>query len=375
MDLRDRLTELARIESATTPVVSVYLNTWWADEHERDRARIFLKNELRRAREPGVPHAHAADLDWIEEQGTNVIQQTRFPDAHGVALFACQDRSLREILPMQVPFEDRMVVAATPFLLPLVAAIEELPGAVVVFIDTGHARLVPLDPTGQGQEVVLEADVPGRHRQGGWALLAQSRYQRHIQDHRDRHFDAVGHSLAALVEEHGVERIVLAGEPRNVALFRKSLAAPLAGKIVGAVEGARDESSSTFVTRAIELLGHVEGQRHSESVDAVLTEAAKSRQAVAGLDATLEAINRGAVHRLYIARSFTSPGQACGACRALASGEASPCRYCGGETTRVDLGQFMSDRVLAAGGRVDVIEGHADLARAGGVAALLRYPL
>jgi hypothetical protein len=41
----------------------------------------------------------------------------------------------------------------------------------------------------------------------------------------------------------------------------------------------------------------------------------------------------------------------------------------------VELDQAMSDRVLAAGGRVEVIDGHAGLARAGGVAALLRYAL
>jgi hypothetical protein len=35
----------------------------------------------------------------------------------------------------------------------------------------------------------------------------------------------------------------------------------------------------------------------------------------------------------------------------------------------------MADRVLAAGGRVEVIDGHAGLARVGGVAALLRYAL
>ena len=40
VDLRTRLRELARFESDGAPVVSVYLNTEWADEHQRERARI-----------------------------------------------------------------------------------------------------------------------------------------------------------------------------------------------------------------------------------------------------------------------------------------------------------------------------------------------
>ena len=107
----------------------------------------------------------------------------------------------------------------------------------------------------------------------------------------------------------------------------------------------------------------------------LLTEAAKGRRAVAGLDGALDAINRGAVRRFYVAKSFKSSGHACAGCGALARGDGPQCRLCDSPTTRVDLAHAMSDRVLAAGGRVDVIDGHTGLARVGGVAALLRYPL
>jgi hypothetical protein len=63
MDLTARLNELARISRAPSPVVSVHLNTRWADEHHRDRVRLFLKNELRRARRATAGGAAAADLD------------------------------------------------------------------------------------------------------------------------------------------------------------------------------------------------------------------------------------------------------------------------------------------------------------------------
>ncbi|HTY78317.1 MAG TPA: hypothetical protein VMI34_10915 [Candidatus Bathyarchaeia archaeon] len=375
IELRKLVNGLARAESPSTPVVSVYLSTRWADEQERERTRIFLKNELRRARRSEGLRAHAADLDWLETEGAALIDQGRFPDAHGVALFACQGLSLREVVAVHAPVEDRMVVATRPFVLPLAAALASVPAAIVVFVDTGHARLVPVDVTGPGMEVSLEPEVPGRHIRGSWAQMAQARYERHILAHRDRHFQAVAESLWDLVERQGVERIVLAGDPRNVPAFRALLPPRIAGKVAGAIEAGRSESAAALVARATTLLGHGEQQRQAESVDAVLTEAAKSGQAVAGVEETLDAINRGAVHRLYIAKSFTCSGHACAECGALAQGGGSKCRLCGGQSAHVALEHAMPERVLVAGGRVEIVDLHAALTRVGGVAALLRYSL
>ena len=40
MDLRARLTALSKIDRAPAPVVTAYLNTRWADEHQRDRVNV-----------------------------------------------------------------------------------------------------------------------------------------------------------------------------------------------------------------------------------------------------------------------------------------------------------------------------------------------
>lgn len=376
MDIHARLTELAKIQGPPTPVVTVYLNTRWSDERQRERVRVFLKNEIRKARS----HAEASrgldsDLAWVQAQGESLIEQARFPEAHGVALFACQGLGLRELLPLRVPFENAFVVADAPFLRPLAALLEASPDALVVFVDTESARLMPLTPEGAGEEVRLESDVPGHHRQGGWALLAQSRYQRHIQEHRGRHFDAVAAALVNLATGKGVRQIVVAGEPRNIALFDKRLPRRIVERIVGRITGARHESAGVLVRRAAEFLADLERGEETAGVDAVLTEAAKSRGAVAGLEETLEAVIRGAVHRLYLLRGFTEAGRVCVECRSLQSGDAQKCRVCGKATKAVELGEAIVDRVIAAGGRVETIESHPGLGAVGGVAALLRYPL
>ncbi|HJR03706.1 MAG TPA: Vms1/Ankzf1 family peptidyl-tRNA hydrolase [Methylomirabilota bacterium] len=375
MDLRARATELGKIDRAPAPVVTVYLNTHWADEQQRDRVRIFLKNELAEARRAPGSRPSEADLDWIEAQGQAVLNQTVMPGAGGIALFACEALGLRETLASRVPFENRFTVAEAPQLRPLLELDEKAPSTLVVFIDTESARLVPLTAVGAGEEVTLRADVPGHHSRGGWAQLAQSRYQRHAQDHRARHFEAVIASLTGLVEAHGLRRMILAGEPRNVAVFRRELPPRIAPYVLGTVAGARHEAIGLIVDRAAEYLSHVEGQREAEGVDATLTAAAKRGKGAAGLDASLEAANRGAIHRLYLLKGWSAPGRRCGGCGALHGGFSWVCPTCGGEMVTVELGEVMAERVVAAGGTVETIEVHQPLAAAGGVAAELRYPL
>ncbi len=374
MDYRARLGELARVKGTRSPVISVYLNTSWQDEHQRDRVRLFLKNELRRVRQGTEPGCAESDLAWIQAQGDALIARERFQTACGVALFACEEAGLREAVPVRVPFRDALVVAEAPFLLPLLEALEETPPSLVVFVDGESARFVPLGPDGAGEEVRLESDVPGHHKRGGWAQLAQSRYQRHIEDHRGRHFEAVSQSLLALAEEQGVARIVMAGEMRNVSALRQHLAPRILDRVVGTVSASRREATASLVARAAELLATLEKSEAGAAVEGVLTEAAKGGRAVAGLVPTMLAARRGAVRRLYVIEGLREEGRVCGSCGALTPGVVALCPECGATAAIVDLVAECVDRVVGAAGEVVTLEQHEGLRRAGGVAALLRYP-
>jgi peptide subunit release factor 1 (eRF1) len=373
LDMNARMIELSRVAKSDTPVVSVYLDTRWSDEHQRDRVRIFLKNEIAKAREARGRRAAQADLDWIQSAGDELVSQAAGPDTRGVALFACESPGLREVLRFRVPFDNAFAVEDTPFLAPLSAAVQQTPSTLVAFGDTERARLMHVSRGGLGEEVVLATDMPGHHSRGEWVRMAQSRYERHIREHRGRHFAAVAESLGQLIEAHGVERIVLAGEPKNISALRRELPPRTAAHIVGEVSASRHEPSSVIVGRAIELVAHLDAE--VPAVDAVLTEAAKSRQAVAGMEETVEAVNRGAVRRLYVLRGMRGEASACSACGALFPSVAEDCRLCGKALEAVEVSEALVHRVLATGGTVETVETHQGLAAVGGVAALLRYPL
>jgi hypothetical protein len=372
VDPRAKLAELARRETRDgAAVVTVYLDTRWIDEQQRERVRIFLKNELRRAREAG--RARPDDLDWIDREGRAIVEQSAWQEASGVALFASGSAGLREVVPVRIPFENAFVVNDRPYLPPLAAVVEEVPPLLVVFIDGASARFIPLTAAGPGDELVIESPVEGRHSMGGWAAWAQSRYQRHIEEHRGQHFGAVADAIVGWSDREGAERIVLAGESRMVALLREHLPERVTAKIAGVVSGARYEPGAALARRAADLLARVDQSQDGIAVNTVLTEAAKGGQAVDGLERTLEAVNRGAVRHVYVWRALRDVGRECDACKALQRGLAGGCSYCGRDTRTIDLQEAIVDRVIATGGSVSLIDTHAWLERRGGVAAVLRY--
>lgn len=79
------------------------------------------------------------------------------------------------------------------------------------------------------------------------------------------------------------------------------------------------------------------------------------------------------MQRLYLLRDFHAPGRLCEACDTLHEGREGGCPACGAETRSVELGNAMVDRVIATGGTAEVVTTHAGLARAGRIAARLRY--
>ena len=379
-DTKARLAALAKIPSGDHQVVSVYLNTRWRDEQQRERVRIFLKNELRRARDTG--RADTVDLDWVEAQGHALIDPVTAVDGvatdsdvhpHGVALFASRAVGLAEVVPMRVPFDDAFVVNDVPYLSPLAAAVEDTPPAIVVFVDSTFARLIPVTATGAGSEVTLDGAVEGEITGPGWASLAESRYHRHLLEHREQHFGAVAAAVTGWSERQGADRIVLAGESRIVSALQEHLPDRVGRKVVGVIAGSRHEPGSAIVGRAAELLHDAERSRDVTAIDSIITEAAKHGQAVDGVDRTIDAVNRNAVLHLYMLRGFRQIGRVCEACAALQRGLAGRCGYCSRDTKPVPLDEMIVERVLAAGGDVTIVEDHAGLSQHGGLVAALRY--
>jgi hypothetical protein len=166
IDVASKLQELARTKPGPTPVISVYLDTRWTDEHQRQRVRVFLKNEIRKTAAMAAGQLED-ELAWIAAQGERLVRQELDPEAAGVAMFAGGASVLRDVSSFAVPFTDTFAVADTPRLRPLVAALGEAPRAALLFVDAESARLVALTECPRNHHAA-SGPTPCERRPAGW---------------------------------------------------------------------------------------------------------------------------------------------------------------------------------------------------------------
>src|SRR5262249_3534960 len=136
--LAARLRELAKFQSGGSPVVTVYLNTAWVDDHQRERTRIFVTNAYAEAPDPG--RAGAASRAGVGGEAQLWLAWQACGGTSGGVVLGCHTTGLREMFPLRLPFEDTFVVDARPYVRPLAGLVDDTPPVLVVFVDGVSAR-------------------------------------------------------------------------------------------------------------------------------------------------------------------------------------------------------------------------------------------
>ena len=224
-------------------------------------------------------------------------------------------------------------------------------------------------------ESSIENYVPGRQHQGGWA---QMRYQRHIKDHMDKHHKEVAEQLTDLFDSGKWKRVVLISQDRILANFKTFLPERVKQQVSDFFSMDLSEERSKVLRRVFERLLQKEKKEVNRQIQALKERTPQGGLATLGLNPTLEALNAGQVHTLYLLVSFTSPGGKCRCCDSLIlthrPGDSSiPCPLCKGEVKIVDLGEEMMRSVLHQDGEVKWVEENDILKEYEGVCASLRY--
>jgi peptide chain release factor subunit 1 len=357
------------------PVLSVYLNTQWRDQHQRERAIIFLERHLRQAQalEPETPEALESltrDLDRLTQWSQQHLHNTGESAMPGVALFACAGADLWIELPAPVPFEDEFTIADRPMLRQLARLDDDYTNALLVLVDSRTARVYEVVLGGFLAEVDFASDVPGRHKQGGWA---QARYQRHVKEHVDRHHKEVAAYVASYMQSHPHTQLLVSGPTEIVANFRQWLPPSLQAQVIETASLAMHDDRQRILEVARDALQRHEREVELATVERLLNGAAAGGLATVGLQETLAAVNTGRVHQLVLQRDFQVRGGRCLNCSNLSEDLPGQCSVCGGEVSAVELGEAMVSGVLQTDGFVELVEPNAHLAAYEGVGAFLRY--
>lgn len=368
------LRKLAEWDPGDCPVTSLYLSVDGRLYPRKKDYELRLDELLRQVRaaagemqDRGVRRSVEADAARMSAFVRDELSRGR---TRGLAMFSTHGAGLWEAVEVPRPFRNRAVVAQHPDLLPLEHVLEVYESFCTVLVDSTRARMFLAELGRIEERSDLDDEVPGRHDQGGWA---QARYQRHIDDLRNKHLKHTAEVLFRFHRRRAFDHLILGGPEEVVVEFERELHDYLRRKVRATIAVPMTAGQDEVLERSLELEEEMERERERELVGRVLAEARAGRLAVGGLAPTLESLNASRVQVLAVAFDLRAPGGECPACGWLGPA-AGPCGACGTSLSEVpDVVEAAVARAVRLGSRVETVTHDGLLDDLGGIGALLRF--
>jgi peptide subunit release factor 1 (eRF1) len=265
------------------------------------------------------------------------------------------------------------------FVGPLAVAVDEYERVGIVLLDRANLRLFTMF-LGEVEEHIQDKFNHRKVRHirtvGTDHLASASHVQRKADDQIRLNLRHVAKDMHLMLEQHRLQRIILAGSPEITAELSAILPKRLQSQIIGTVDLAATATREEVQRAAAPLAEKFERDTEEKLVQDLVTSAAKATRVVVGLGHTLFALNQRRVWQLVYAEGFHSPGYECQGCAALFSVETASCSFCGSAVRSIeDVVECAVDHAVRRGARVEVIrskEAESSLMNAGGIGAFLR---
>jgi peptide subunit release factor 1 (eRF1) len=202
-------------------------------------------------------------------------------------------------------------------------------------------------------------------------------YQNHRRQRINRFINELIRVLDQLMSARGYGHLILAGNPRATSQVRKALPRHLAAKVVDVVPASEYDRTKDVV--AATLISFIEQEeRESLAVAEKLHKEINTHGlAVAGTPASFEALKRGQVDVLVLAKAYEpDTGWVCGACGTAEVERPAPntCSRCGARRIReFNVKEKMVRMAEQMDSEVEVANHSDALLRLGGVGCLLRF--
>jgi hypothetical protein len=292
--------------------------------------------------------------------------------APGMAVFSAMGRGFFLALPGSEPYENQLVVAEEPYVVPLLEADFRQRAYLAVLADTPRARLYAAGPG--GSRVLDEMDgavLEKQHAAGQRWGKPQATPERHRRD-RILHFHK---ELVRRVEEawseYPYQGIILLGQHELLEQVRHLLPARLSSKVVHEAPHAWTEDQAELDEGVKAVLGTaLQAEEHCVlmELDRRLREATA---VAAGPQEVIDAMKDGQVAALILGPDPGAAASHCTGCRALFALAHAACPYCHAPCRTENLWQAILGFAVPHGIWVHRVQPSATLAAQGGIAALL----
>lgn len=347
------IAELRTQRATNTAVISIYLNVPVDIADHRGlltRARELIKGaaDAWPRGQPAISETEinsiidaidASSLDWL---------------GHTVAIFACAELGLYRAMTLPGSAGDLAMLAARPYLRPLLATLQRNPAHQVAVIDAKHAWLLAISD----DEIATLAERTGMALPSpafaGWYGLEAYRIQhKMIKLARQHYRDTIG--LLSQASDSSSHPLVLGGHEMQINQFLTLLPPAVRQRVAGTF----NVDLQTATPARVRGLAAPVIARWTESAEAQLVEEMLSEPpdttVTTSLTDCVKAVRSRAVSQLVLTDGELVPGCACDTCGAVGIGEAGcdcPDQAC---QPVPDVLDELSSQALDAGGDVAAV--------------------
>jgi peptide subunit release factor 1 (eRF1) len=371
-------TDLAPITDykASGRILSVYLDV--DQSHAENLNRHFELAFDSKIKEAGICQENSEQVDFERcvSQVRSVLRAYE-PRARGLVIFSRPNGAIwmREL---NIPVTTEIFWGPAAHIRQFLEALDEFETYGVVLADRSRGRIFTVKLGSIEKQADIRAVNGVRHSKtaGTDHLFSQPRLQRKADEHALSHLKRVAEMLEHVVKFAPFDRLILGGATEATSELFRLLSKPLRRMVIASLSLPPTAPESRIVEEVLFAAGKAERAREQETVEMLITAAAKERQAVVMLPSTLSALNANRVRELVYGESASFEGAVCEACDAFFPAGTATCEFCGlPVNARDNLSEPIIAKALAEGATIEQVRGVAAemLKPAGGIGAFLRY--
>ena len=375
---RDEIRELAAFQADPTKG-SCALSFYYQPDPPQDRshrheaivAKDLVKQALKSAGATGKNgHLHA-DLNRVLDLATNLRGNAR-----GKAVFACSAQNFWKEYELPPRLGGTHIYIEPRFQLkPLAALLGAQPALCVAMVDRQRARVfdLRLDDLRERGAIVHMLSRTGSNY--GYAGYDAGHAERRIADEALQHFKAVAERLRTDLEKGIWERVIVGCSDSNWSEIDSNLHPYVKQRLIGRFSAdVASVSNEEIRVRTGAILAQWIKQRASTKLAAALDQAKSNARGVSGLRRVLQSLEAGEVQTLFLGENYSAKASECTHCGHLDAHLVATCAACGHPTREL---ADVCDAIIPIAIRRDLelfyLKDHADLDKAGNIAALLRF--
>jgi hypothetical protein len=311
----------------------------------------------------------SADADRIAAY----LEDDLDPAAQGVFLVACAAAGVFEPLALGLPVPTRLVAAPTPALGVLARLVDDHPPYGVLLADQHEATLSLVSQANFDRGLALDStDYPRKQQQGGWS---QRRFQARADERVAAFARGIADEVQGALDAAAISMLVLAGDEVITSALDAAFHPTVKERVVATLRLDIGATEQEVVAATLPVVAAAERTREDDAIGVLRDAMGAGGFGVAGIDATLLALQGGQVSTLLINDDYAGAGWADYGLPVFGSGPPPSAHPAGGDPATivpVALEDELVRLALATGAAVQVV--HASVPVASGAGAAIPEP-